>query len=101
MSSGIQLVVYYICADALLRRKEKLGFTYFVFGYITLLCTLNCIYTGSNASGIQQTFIDNRNYPGGPWGYVTVAIVTAPFNFASEVSYFLGNIMADALLVRC
>lgn len=65
-----------------------------------MLCILNCIFTGSNASGIQQTFIDNRNYPGGPWGYVTVGIVTAPFNFTSEVSYFLGNIMADALLVR-
>ncbi|KAK7691657.1 hypothetical protein QCA50_005056 [Cerrena zonata] len=99
---GIQLVVYCICADALLRRKQKTAFTHFLLGYTTLLCVLNCIFTGSNASGIQQTFIDNRNYPGGPWGYVTVGIVTAPFNFTSEVSYFLGNIMADALLLwRC
>ena len=93
-------MVYCICANALLCRPEKTRFTHLLLGYTTILCILNCIYTGANASGLQQTFIDNRNYPGGPWGYVTTGILTAPFNLSSECSYFLANLMADALLVH-
>ncbi|KAK7691637.1 hypothetical protein QCA50_005036 [Cerrena zonata] len=98
---GIQFIVYFIALQALLNRKQKSAFIYFLMGFITLLCVLNCIFTAVNAFGLQQVYIDRRNYPGGPWAYVQTS-GTAWFNIVSEVAYFMSNIMCDALLLwRC
>ena len=96
--SGIQFVVYFIALQALVNRKSRTPFIYFLMGFITMLCALNCIFTAVNAFGLQQVYIDRRNFPGGSWAYVQIS-GTDWFNIVSEVVYFMSNIMCDALLV--
>ena len=91
-------MVYCICANALLCRPEKTRFTHLLLGYTTILCILNCIYTGANASGLQQTFIDNRNYPGGPAAFEE-NMFSIPVDDLGNVAFNIANWLADALLV--
>lgn len=59
---------------------------------------MNTIWTATSAIGLQLTFIDNRNYPGGVIAFLGVEF-GLPVNIVSLASYITGNIMADALLV--
>ena len=49
--------------------------------------------------GLQLVYIDNRNFPGGPFAYLTGPFTTHPANVLSLLSYILSNVMADGLLV--
>ncbi|CAL1714268.1 unnamed protein product [Somion occarium] len=99
---GIQLVIYTICIRGLLQRKPTTNFTRFLIAYTTCLCAMNTIWTGTCAYGLQLTYIDNRNYPGGgPWAFLQIEFST-PSQLLSCASYIIGNIMADAILLwRC
>ena len=58
---------------------------------------MNTLWTATSAYGVQITYIDNRNYPGGPLGFLQVEF-SLPSNVLSLASYITGNILADALL---
>lgn len=60
---------------------------------------MNTIWTATSAYGLQATYIDNRNFPGGPFAYLQIEFST-PANVLSLASYIIGNVLADALLVR-
>jgi len=109
---GVQLALYLACAKILWERASE-GVPYrktswFLLGYISVLCILDTMWTGVSAYGLQATFIDNRNYPspdgvtpGGPIAFLNVEF-TLPFNIVGQIVFTLGNIMADALLLwRC
>lgn len=95
---GVQLVLYIACVRILWRVDDRGRFTYFLLAYITLLCSMNTIWTATSALGLQLTYIDNRNYPGGVIGFLNVEFAL-PSNVASLTSYIVGNVLADALLV--
>ncbi|KAH8101231.1 hypothetical protein BXZ70DRAFT_117757 [Cristinia sonorae] len=95
---GVQFVLYLACVRILWQRKPHSRFTYFLLAYITFLCLMNTIWTATSAYGLQLTYIDNRNFPGGPFAYLQVEF-SAPSNVLSLASYIAGNIMADALLL--
>jgi hypothetical protein len=95
---GVQLVLYIACMRILWRVGNRGGFTYFLLVYISLLCSMNTIWTATSAVGLQLTYIDNRNYPGGVIGFLNVEFAL-PSNVASLTSYIIGNVLADALLV--
>ncbi|KAF7431157.1 hypothetical protein PC9H_006877 [Pleurotus ostreatus] len=98
---GVQLTLYGACVRILLQRKKRAPFIYFLIGYITVLCAMNTIWTGTSAYGLQLTFIENRNYPGGPLGFLLVEF-SLPVNVLALASYIIGNILADTLLLwRC
>ena len=59
---------------------------------------MNTIWTGTSAYGLQLTYIDNRNYPGGILGFLAVEFSLAP-NVLSLAAFVAGNILADGLLV--
>ncbi|KAI0060428.1 hypothetical protein BV25DRAFT_1807362 [Artomyces pyxidatus] len=97
---GIQLMLYGACVRILWKRQRS-HLTIFLICYISVLCAMNTIWTGTSAFGLQATFIDNRNYPGGPYGFLLVEF-SLPFNVLSLASYIIGNVLADALLLwRC
>lgn len=84
----------------ILWRKEKRSrFNYFLMSYITLLCAMNTIWTATSALGLQLTFIDNINYPGGGVNKFLEVEFGLPSNVVSLASYILGNVLADGLLV--
>ncbi|THH23221.1 hypothetical protein EUX98_g7948 [Antrodiella citrinella] len=95
---GVQLVLYLACARVLWQREPRSRFSLFLLGYITILCAMNTIWTATSAFGLQSTYIDNRNYPGGPFAYLQIEF-SAPFNVLSLASYITGNVLADALLL--
>ena len=66
--------------------------------YISLLNAMNTIWTGTSAYGLQLTYIDIRNYPGGILGFLAVEFSLAP-NVLSLAAFVAGNILADGLLV--
>lgn len=96
---GIQLVVYAACIRNLLRRNLKTPFTYFLMGYTTILCLMNGVWTATSAYGLQLTYIDNRNYPGGPFAFLQIEF-SDPSQVVALTAYIVANVMADALLVR-
>ncbi|KAK7689592.1 hypothetical protein QCA50_007384 [Cerrena zonata] len=98
---GLQLIVYCISFQALWNRKMQTPFIFFLLGFITVLAALNCAFTGVNAFGLQQAYIDMRNYPGGPWVYLQDSS-SGWINIVSEVTFYMSNIMCDAMLLwRC
>lgn len=98
---GVQLVLYGACVKKLWRRKPRIRFTLFLISYITVLCIMNTIWTATSAYGLQLTYIDYRNYPGGSLGFLRVEF-SLPSNVLSLAAYITGNILADALLLwRC
>ncbi|KAI0060432.1 hypothetical protein BV25DRAFT_1955777 [Artomyces pyxidatus] len=98
---GIQLVLYAQCVRILCRTSPLSRNALFLISYITVLCAMNTVWTGTSAYSLQATFIDNRNYPGGPYGFLLVEF-SLPFNVVCLASYIIGNVMADALLLwRC
>ena len=80
------------------RRQPRTGFIKFLMFHTTMLCAMNAIWTGTSAYGVQITYVDNRNYPGGPFAFLMVESPLAT-NVLSNVGYTIGNVMADALLV--
>ncbi|KAH8101223.1 hypothetical protein BXZ70DRAFT_117570 [Cristinia sonorae] len=99
---GVQFVLYLACVRILLQRKIRTRFTYFLLAYITVLCSLNLIYTATSMIGLQLCYIDNRNYPGGPFGYLTGPFTTHPDSILSLAAYIISSVMADGLLLwRC
>ncbi|TCD61350.1 hypothetical protein EIP91_008560 [Steccherinum ochraceum] len=95
---GVQFVLYLACVRILWQRRPRTRFTYFLLAYITILCAMNTIWTATSAFGLQLTYIDNRNYPGGPFAYLQIEFSTTS-NVLSLASYIVGNILADALLL--
>lgn len=59
---------------------------------------MNLIWTATSAYGLQLTYIDNRNYPGGPLAFLGVEFAL-PANVTSLASYIAANLLADALMV--
>ena len=43
-----------------------------MLAYITLIFVIQSFYVGVQAVTVQLMYVDNRNYPGGPWTYFEV-----------------------------
>jgi hypothetical protein len=67
--------------------------------YSFVLWVLATLGIAGNIKFIQMTYIDYRNYPGGPNAF-TFDFYTLPINMLGLVVYVLMNWAADGLLVR-
>ncbi|KAJ7640761.1 hypothetical protein DFH06DRAFT_1000181, partial [Mycena polygramma] len=98
---GIQFVLYLACVHILWKRARHSRMARLLIPYLTLLCAMNTVWTATSAYGLQLTFIQNRNYPGGVIAFLGIEFALTP-NVVSLASYITGNIMADMLMVwRC
>jgi hypothetical protein len=43
----------------------------FLLAYVTQLLSFLSLLVAVVAWALEETFINNRNYPGGPWAYFT------------------------------
>ncbi|PFH45792.1 hypothetical protein AMATHDRAFT_51461 [Amanita thiersii Skay4041] len=67
---GIQVVLYIICARYLWSQRKARGVVMLrLLAYITLLIVIESLSVAATARATQELFVDNRNYPGGPWQY--------------------------------
>ncbi|KAK0244745.1 hypothetical protein EDD85DRAFT_732551, partial [Armillaria nabsnona] len=66
---GAQLVVAYLAIyHVLYGKRQKFAWQY--IAYITLLVIVSTTYTAGNIHACELTWIDERNYPGGPPGFL-------------------------------
>ncbi|KAF8183856.1 hypothetical protein K438DRAFT_1974881 [Mycena galopus ATCC 62051] len=66
--------------------------------YVVVLFCLASIGFGGNAKFNQQTFIDDRNFPGGPNAF-TIQFYGEDINFTALVSFVVMSWMADGLVL--
>lgn len=92
-------MLYLACCRVLWRRPERTRVTWFMLVYITVLCSLGFIYAVTSMITLPLVFIDNREYPGGPFAYIEGPFTINPDSIVSLASYILGNLMSDCLLV--
>jgi len=98
-SSGVQLVLYTICALYLWNHSTTGGKKFlFLLGYVTLLLIWETIFCIVQARTVQDIYVDNRNYPGGPWAYF-LATQSKAENVIFFASLFVLTFLSDLLVV--
>lgn len=95
---GVQLVLWTSCAIYLWRQRRKGTQTVFLLCYITLLLIVETIFSIIQAYTVQVVYIENRNYPGGPWQYFLVS-QNQPIYVLFFVTLFVITFMCDLLVV--
>ncbi|KAJ7350669.1 hypothetical protein DFH08DRAFT_935453 [Mycena albidolilacea] len=98
---GIQLTLYISCVHNLWTRKEHTRQRMFLLGYITLMLLIGSLYVAVQARTVQFVYIDNRNYPGGPWTFFLNS-QTAAVNVIFYATLFLLTLLSDLFVLwRC
>ncbi|PFH49790.1 hypothetical protein AMATHDRAFT_4555 [Amanita thiersii Skay4041] len=99
---GVQLVLYVICARYLWSQRQRRGrISMFLLAYTTLLVLLESTFASVGARTVEDMYISNRNYPGGPWQYF-LATQYLPENVIFYASFFTLTFLSDLLVLwRC
>lgn len=98
---GIQLVLYTTCALYLWSQRKLRKQAIFLLAYMTLLLTIESIFMVVQANTVQSIYIDNRNYPGGPWTYF-LATQNLAINVIFYATLFVLTFLSDLLVLwRC
>ncbi|KAL0576738.1 hypothetical protein V5O48_005244 [Marasmius crinis-equi] len=98
---GIQLLLYYWCARFLWSRRKVSRQTKFLLVYITWLLIIETIFVVVEANTVQLLYVENRNYPGGPWAFF-LASQYLPDDVLFYSTLFLLTFFADLLVLwRC
>ena len=96
---GVQLVMYISSALFLFKARRTRGRqSTILLGYITLLFSVETIYVAVQARTVQLMYIDNRNYPGGPWQYF-LDTQNLPVNVMFYATLFVMTFLSDLLVV--
>lgn len=99
---GAQLVLYIMCVRYLWReRKSRGGAMLFLIAYITLLLVLLSLWVAVATWTAEDMYINNRNFPGGPWAYF-MSTQYLPENVIFIISLFALTFLSDFLVLwRC
>ncbi|THH23103.1 hypothetical protein EUX98_g8081 [Antrodiella citrinella] len=101
MGYGIQLVMYVSCALFLFKQRRERKTSLYILAYITLLLAIQTIYCAVQARTVQVMYVDNRNYPGGPWQYF-LDTQSQAINVIFFATLFLVTFLSDLLVLwRC
>ncbi|TCD68387.1 hypothetical protein EIP91_010896 [Steccherinum ochraceum] len=97
---GVQLTLFLLCFNHLWsERKDKTRTrTYFWMVYIVILFSLGTIGNAVNMRITELSFVDNRNFPGGPSAY-EVELNFIPLNIAGTAAYIINGWLQDGLLL--
>ncbi|KAJ3559467.1 hypothetical protein NM688_g338 [Phlebia brevispora] len=95
---GIQLLMFAYCAAYLWKQRRVRKHGLFILGYITLIFIVETIFLAVQARTVQICYIDNRNYPGGPWQFF-LATQNLPVNVMFYATLFLITFLCDCLVV--
>ncbi|KAI0756150.1 hypothetical protein C8Q80DRAFT_1071327, partial [Daedaleopsis nitida] len=98
---GVQLVLWVSCALYLWKQRQRGKQTGFLLCYITLLLIVETIFAIVQARTVQVIYIENRNYPGGPWQYFLDTQYLA-INVIFYATLFVITFLCDLLVLwRC
>ena len=98
--AGVQLVLYVWCMLYLQSRRKRRGRVMrYLLVYTTILLCLASIFVAAGTWTVEEMYINNRNYPGGPWAYFLES-QHLPQNVMFFVSFFVLTFLSDLLVVR-
>ncbi|KAF8634971.1 hypothetical protein AX15_000694 [Amanita polypyramis BW_CC] len=99
---GVQLVLYVSCVLYLWSQRKRRGnIMLFLLAYTSLLLALESLFVSVSTWTILDIYINNRNYPGGPWAYF-LATQNLPENVIFYASLFVLTFLSDLLVLwRC
>jgi len=98
---GILVILTFNCMQNLIAARQRHGrVRWGMIVYIPIIFGWATLYLGTWANFVQQMFIDQRNYPGGPIGFYSNA---APISLILNlVAYAVIGFLAQGLLMyRC
>ncbi|CAK5266087.1 unnamed protein product [Mycena citricolor] len=97
---GAQLVLFANCALFLWKRRRNRQSMY-LLAYMSLMLLIESLFVAVQARTVQMIYIDNRNYPGGPWKFFLIS-QTAVVNVMFYATLFLLTFLSDLLVLwRC
>jgi hypothetical protein len=95
----MQLILYISCALFLWNTRESRGKqSIYLLVYITILLSVETMFAAVQARTVQVMYIDNRNYPGGPWQYF-LATQYLVINVMFYATLFILTFLSDLLVV--
>ncbi|KAJ7658455.1 hypothetical protein B0H17DRAFT_1213202 [Mycena rosella] len=98
---GAQVALYMHCVLYLWKRRNINRSAIFLLAYITTLLSVEVVFVVVQAKTVQMIYIDNRNYPGGPWAFF-LATQNAPVNVIFYATLFVLTFLSDILVLwRC
>ena len=99
MRTGVQLVLWTTCVTYFWKERKRGWNIIFLICYLCLLLSIQLIFSIVQARTIEIMYIDNRNYPGGPWRYFLDTQHLA-VNVIFYITFYIGTFLCDLLVVR-
>ena len=96
---GVHLTIFFLCFRLLWKEPRKTTKTYFLLTYISCSFILGTLAISSSSVITQYTFIDDRNFPGGPSAFAAQDF-SIGIQSMGDFCSVIGNWFTDALLVR-
>ncbi|KAJ7125211.1 hypothetical protein C8R44DRAFT_619272 [Mycena epipterygia] len=98
---GIQLVLYTSCALFLWKRRKHGRQPMLLLAYMTAMLLIESLFIAVQARTVQMVYIDNRNYPTGPWQFF-LDTQAAAVNVIFYATLFLLTFLSDLFVLwRC
>lgn len=98
---GIQFVLFISCVRYLWGNWRERASSRILLVYISVIFVLSTMFLGVQARTVQLAYIDNRNFPGGPWAWF-LSTQELAVNVIFYATFFLMTFLADALVLwRC
>lgn len=92
-------MLFFSCTAFLWRTRKSRGSTsLLLIGYMCLLFSIETIFAVVQARTVQVIYIDNRNYPKGPWQYF-LDTQYLPINVMFYATLFVLTFLSDLLVV--
>ena len=80
------------------RHRNRGWKTIFLIGYLCTLAIFDTIFVIVQARTVQVIYVENRNYPGGPWQYFLDTQYLA-INVMFYATLFVITFLCDLLMV--
>jgi len=93
-------VLYTSCALFLWKQRKTRKHSILLLAYMSFLLAIETIFMIVQARTVQLMYIDNRNYPGGPWQWF-LATQNLAINVIFYATLFVLTFLADLLVVSC
>ena len=95
--TGIEIVVHLYCSLHLWNQRKQRKSSPYLLIYMTLSFATQTVFCAIQARVIQISFVDNRDYPGGPLAYLMVE--QAQLNLVMCIALFATTFLTDLLVV--
>ncbi|KZV85728.1 hypothetical protein EXIGLDRAFT_681546 [Exidia glandulosa HHB12029] len=94
---GVHCTLFFIALQLLLARKRSHWKDYIWIAYMVVLFSVSSVANGTRFKFTQASWIDNRNYPGGPGAYLVEQ--TTSVDLTCNIAYIINGWLQDALII--